>query len=312
MRILIMCAAPVSYNPAYYLRNAFKNMGHDAEVITQSELYDHSPEDADLWIGVDSGGPLNIPDDFLPKSCMWFIDSRRNSNPTIRTPDDDTTAERIIHGGGVVFQAQVQDVHRLSSRMKKYLKRKTMPRVIFLPLAADPDVWSDRPTEMIPIHTLSFVGNCFDSERLQILESLQEQNILHWPGIEGAIMEDGAAVYRDSIAGLNIPSWWGTPECYDVNMRVFEVLSCGVPLITNRLDVLNSLGILEGKHVFLYSSFDDIIHLVNMLKQDLDVTREMGRQCRQLIIANHTYRHRAESIIKYCNMVMDFQRRENA
>lgn len=304
LKIRLPVAAPVNYNPAYYLRDAFVRMGHDAQVLTQGELYDHRPEDADLWLGIDSGGPLNIPDEFLSKSCMWYIDSRRNSDPAIRQPDDDMSAERIIRGGGIVFQAQVQDVHRLSGKLKEYLKKRTMLRVVYLPLAADPDVWSDEPEEEISWVT-SFVGNCFDPERLGILEALQKRNLLYWPGIEKAIMQDGATVYRKSLGGLNIPSWWKTPECYDVNMRVFEILSCGIPLITNRLDALNSLGIIEGKHAFLYNSFDDIIHLINMLRQDTQRAKEMGEANRQLILNNHTYDHRAESILKYCRMVME-------
>lgn len=306
LSIRLPVAAPVDYNPAFYLRDAFQNMGHDAQVIDQSDLYAYKPENVDLLVGVDSGGPLNIPDEFLSRSCMWYIDSRRNSNPDIRTPDDDTSAERIIRGGGVVFQAQVEDVHRLSFKLKEYLKKRTMLRVIYLPLAADPDVWSDEPKEELSWVT-SFVGNCFDAERLGILEALQKRELLYWPGIEKAIMQDGASVYRKSLGGINIPSWWGTPECYDVNMRVFEILSCGIPLITNRLDALDSLGIIEGKHAFLYNSFDDIIHLINMLRQDTQRAKEMGRANRQLILNNHTYEHRAESILKYCRMVMELR-----
>ena len=303
--IKIPVAAPIAYNPAYYLRDAFRSMGHDAQVVTQSDMYAYEPGYADLWVGVDSGGPLNIPDEFLSKSCMWYIDSRRNSNPDIRTPDDDTSAVRIIHGGGVVFQAQIEDVHRLSFKMKNFLKKRTMLRVVFLPLAADPDVWSDEPEEDNPSWVLSFVGNCYDGDRLRILERLQEEKLLYWPGIEQAIMEEGAEVYRKSLGGLNIPSWWGTPECYDVNMRVFEIMSCGKPLITNRLNALNSLGIIEGEHALLYNSFNDIIHLINMLRQDTQKAKQMGEANRRLILERHTYRHRAEMILRYCRLVME-------
>lgn len=312
MRIRLPVAAPVRYNPAYYLEKSFRVMGHDARVIDQTDLYEHKPEDADLFVAVDSGGPLNIPANLMHKTMFWFIDSRRNSDPAVRTPDDDTVARELLEEGGFIFQAQRQDSERLQGKIPQSLHK----RVMWLPLAADPDVWTDEPQDDGGAHAswmLTFVGNCFDPERHTILHTLMDEGYLIWPGIEGAIMEHGAAQYRFAAFGLNVPSWLGTPLCYDVNMRVFEVLSCGRPLITNALPDLKPLGILEGEHVFTYPTptgqqepgeaarnvIRDVKEIVNFWKRPdrIEKRAAMGLRARQLILSQHTYEHRARTIL---------------
>lgn len=289
MRILLPVAAPISYNPAFYLEKAFGRLGHTAKVITQSELYECSPADADLFVGVDSGGPLNIPTDIRHRTCMWFIDSRRNCNPELRTPDDDTVAIDLLNGGGTVFQAQMPDV----SRLLRKAPPNTHVRIGYLPLAADPNVWS--PHHVEKRWPAVFVGNCYDATRLGTLNKLSEDGWLYWPGIEGALMEEGAAAYSEGISGLNIPSFWGEPTCYDVNMRVFEILACGIPLITNNLSELPMLGITR-KVALTYTQLDEIPSLIRLVIQE-DLRGRMGEAARELILQQHTYKHRANSIL---------------
>lgn len=308
MRIRLPCAAPIPYNPAYYLERAFTSMGHQAEVIDQGWTYDMGPSDADLFVAVDSGGPLNLPEGLLPHTLMWYIDYRRNSDVAVRQPSDAETASRLLNGGGAVCLAQRPDMASLLN----HVGSSATSHVRWLPLAADLDVWSDRPpTE--PVHRCVTVSNCYDLERLGILNRLVEDGYLHWPGIEGAIMEDGAAIYRSGRCGLNVPSWFGTRECYDVNMRVFEVLSCGVPLITNYLSDLSELGILPAAHAMLYPTLTfkerdgdtvaptvaAIKNMIELLEGNHRAALAMGRAGRELVMSRHTYHHRAETIIEF-------------
>lgn len=298
MRIILPVAAPISYNPAYYLAKNLEEMGHEARVVDQQEFYTCLPGDADLFFGVDSGGPLNIPDKFLPKSVMWYIDYRRNRDSALsgRVPSDEETAIRLLEGGGLVFQAQLPDVQKLQNAPN--LNESLKDNVHYLPLAAEPSVWSDGPQEGPPVHIAAFVGNCYDSHRLGMLTGLANNGLLYWPGIEGAIMGDGAAVYQNAVVGVNIPSFWGTPECYDVNMRVFEVLSCGKPLITNRLMDLGLLEIREGEVCKTYTDLHQIVELIEWFNSHRDRAEEMGRAARALILRKHTYAHRAKTVLE--------------
>lgn len=307
MRIILPIAAKSEYTTGLFLEKAFKEMGHDAVAIDQGEFYEKSPDDADLFMGVDSGGGLNVPEEFLPKFGMWYIDSRRNSNSELRDPNDDETALRTLDGGGLVFQAQREDKFRL----ERYTKGIHTRHIYWLPLAADPEIWDERPIPDKREHRLAFVGNCYDTERLGILGRLEEMGILFWPGIEKAIWEDGATVYRHANIGLNVPSWLGTPECYDVNMRVFEIMSCGVPLITNHVADLEHLYIDDATHFMPYptptsrthegSTVDDVVNdivaAVEWLEKRPESRERMGRYGRRLILERHTYVHRARSIL---------------
>lgn len=294
MRILLPVAAPIRYNPAYFLEKAFQQLGHKAKVLDQAELYTKTVKDADLFVGVDSGGPLNIPDELLSKSIMWFIDSRRNHNPEIRNPDDDTTGLRILNGGGHVLQAQVEDAERFN---KLAGGNEKFWRVFYMPIGVDTTVWSEKPVKRNPTWPCAFVGNCYDTKRLDILNDLVARKLLHWPGIEGAIMEQGAEVYRDAVCGLNVPSWLDTPECYDVNMRVFEIMSCGKPLITNFVKGLFELGFEEGVHYLSYGEISDIPKLINYFVGNIPSAMEMGAKSRSYIERYHTYKHRAQFIL---------------
>lgn len=301
MRILIPVAAPISYNPAHYLAKNLREMGHEARVMDQQGFYTRLPSDADLFFGVDSGGPLNIPEEFLSKSVMWYIDYRRNYNTKLsgRVPPDEETALRLLNGGGLVFQAQLPDVQGLQNAPN--LNESLKHNVHYLPLAAEPSVWASEALTGDPVYISAFVGNCYDTDRLGMLNGLATNGLLYWPGIEGAIMEDGAKVYQNALVGVNIPSFWGTPECYDVNMRVFEVLSCGRPLITNRLMDLNLLEILDGEVCKTYTELWQIAELIEWFNSHRDRAVEMGRAARALILRKHTYTHRAQQVLEIYN-----------
>lgn len=280
MRIQIPVAAYVNYNPATYLEKALRELEHDA-FITQGQV----PEDnssVDLFLCVDSGGPLIVHDSWAHKCAFWFIDSRRNCNPEVRTPDDDAQAEKIFKAGGWVFQAQYQDTLRLRDKgIDSH----------WLPLAADPDVWSDQPKET-KVYDVAFVGNCFDPVRLEILGKLEKEFNFHWPGIEGAIMEEGAKVYRQSRVGFNISSFYGQGVDYDINMRVFEIMSCGIPVVTNYVPSLGRLsGVYDFPGVVCYHSLDHVVPAIELaLSLPVVTTREF-------ILDGHTYKHRAQKIL---------------
>lgn len=272
MRIQIPVAAYVIYNPATYVEKALKELGHDA-FITQGQVLEDDPT-VDLFFCVDSGGPLVVGNSWAHKCAFWFIDSRRNCDPEVRIPDDDAQARKIFNAGGWVFQAQYEDTVRL---------KKKGVHSYWLPLAADPDIWSNKPEEE-KVYDVAFVGNCFDPIRHQVLEMLKDNFNFHWPGIEGAIMEDGAKIYRQSKVGFNISSFYGQEWDYDINMRVLEIMSCNIPIVTNYVPSLERLGLANKLPVVTYKSLDAIAPCIHYALQQ-------GGP-RHLILEEHTYKHR--------------------
>lgn len=304
MRIQIPVAAYVNYNPATYVGKTLKELGHDA-FITQGQVPEDDP-DVDLFFCVDSGGPLVVRDDWAHKCAFWFIDSRRNCDPLTRDPDDDYQAYKIFNAGGWVFQAQYEDTIRLKGKgVHSY----------WLPLAADPDVWSDKPwtkeeeEELIAegntlglkalrdqreekVYDVAFVGNCYDPVRHQVLGMLEDNFNFCWPGIEGAIMEEGAKVYRQSRVGFNISSFYGQKWDYDINMRVYEMMSCDIPIVTNYVPGMSYLGIEQQPGVYSYDDLDGVLFAIQEALQ-CPVSHN-----RKFILNGHTYKHRVCDVLE--------------
>lgn len=285
MNVLIPVAAFHEYNTAVYVERAFKQLGHEARIITQSEFYEPHP-DVDLFFCVDSAGPLNFIEAYSKRTVMWFIDSRHNNNPARRTPDDDTQAKLISYGGGWVFQAQKRDWQRSVAQ--------GVMRSSWLPLAADPDVW--RPCDGNKHYDVVFGGNIWDETRRQMLDRIASKHV--FKSFVGK-PADLARAYCQGLVGFNISSFYGTPIDYDINMRVFEVMACGVPLVTNALPELAELGILNEHHCLTYNSLDGAMSQIRLaLQRGHDYRQEMGQRARQLILDGHTYRHRIEEALE--------------
>lgn len=285
MKILIPVAAFCEYNTAIYIESALKRLGHEAQIINQGEFY--GDLDADLFFAVDSGGPLDFPDKHLAKCAMWFIDSRHNNNPARRNPDDDTNARKINSGGGWVFQAQRPDWLRNA--------QTGTVRSTWLPLAADPDVW--RPIKEAKKHyDVGFAGNIWDPWRSRMLEQIRAQFSL---GLWQGLPEELAVRYSDSRVGFNCSSFMTSPLAYDVNMRVFEILSCGLPLITNAITELADLGILNRITCLTYTDEHGALSAIReALAWPQEQRDAMGVRARVLIVKEHTYRHRMEHALE--------------
>ncbi len=85
----------------------------------------------------------------------------------------------------------------------------------------------------------------------------------------------------------------------DVNMRVFEVMAMGRPLLTNRDAEVNGLFELfeEGRHLITYDD-GDLIEQARRYLADGEARRRIGAAARAEVLAKHTYRHRVETLLK--------------
>lgn len=284
MKILVPVAAYHEYNTAIYVEKALRQLGHEARVITQAEYYEDHP-DVDLFFGVDSAGPLDFPAKHLGKTVMWFIDSRHNNDPNRRRPDDDTNARKLEMGGGWVLQAQRPDWERCV--------RLGMRRVLWIPLAADPDVWC--PHNEPSTFDVGFGGNVWDGTRSGILEKISQRwSYGHFVGRPDEL----ARGYSRSKVGFNISSFYGTPVAYDVNMRVFEVMSCGRVLVTNKVSQLSQLGITSEHHCLAYDNLDQALDMIAYaLSRPVEWRAEMSRRAREFVTEYHTYVHRVLEVL---------------
>ena len=293
MKVLVPVAAYGTGTTGEYVYRAFKQLGHDTTLGNQYDMYGALLNNTfDLIFCVDSGGPFNFFDATIQnctfeKLAFWLIDYRHGKY--LKNPNDFDTAKYISDRGGHIFQAQIED------------SRHALDNGIFncswLPLAADPEVWNNEPTED-RIYDISFVGNIWDHARHTALESLKSAGLcVGFAGPGGAQMEAGAKILRQSKIGFNISSFFGDDIAYDVNMRFFETLSCGIPLITNEITGIDTvLNRDVNKFVRTYRSLAECVDVVLQSIHD-EQFLATGVLARDYIINNATYIHRVKDAL---------------
>lgn len=296
MNIAVPIAAYEPGTTGEYMARAFRALGHKADILGQWEFYrEFQAKNYDLYFCVDSGGPLNLFEMSIltgpwERLAFWMIDYRRGKN--LKNPNDFDTCNMVSSMGGWVFQSQFEDFLECM--------KEGIVRCSWLPLAADPEVWSgppglrpsDRPYEV------AFVGNVWDGKRAEALENIKKSGLqLAWFGHGAAYMEAGAHLIRQSQVGFNISSFYGEPTAYDVNMRVFETLSCGVPLVTNYVPSLDRLfSELSQPFLKVYHHFENIVPVLVGAMQDGQFL-DSGSAAREWILNYGTYKLRAEQAL---------------
>ena len=170
-------------------------------------------------------------------------------------------------------------------------------RCSWLPLAADPEIWCDEP-RTLRTSDVGFVGNIWDLSRAKALELLLNNPKLKvaFRGHGSVWKEHAAQLLRTCKIGFNINSWFGESYAYDLNMRVFETLSCGVPLITNAVPALAKIFPADAPFIRTYTSLDEIPPLVEQSLHD-QAFLDSGSLGRKFILENATYELRLKPIL---------------
>lgn len=283
-------------NTSEYVLRALHSLGYEAEIIDGVGLAQSlAAQSHACYLCVDSGKSFDFTSGALAglsldKLGFWFIDYRHNKHRAERNPSDFENVMQIASRGGWVFQSQYEDMIDC--------KEHGVDRCLWVPLAADPEVWSCIPVEQKSFH-LGFVGNVWDRQRAEVLKMLLETPNLKFAfmGHGKAWKEDGARLIRKCAAGFNINSFFGEPYSYDVNMRVFETLSCGVPLITNDVPSLTRLFGSEPNFIRRYSSADELLHVINSALNDPDFLNS-GQSAREFILREATYTKRVLTMLE--------------
>ena len=181
-------------------------------------------------------------------------------------------------------------------------------KVQWLPLACHPEAHITRQ-QFIDRGALSnnfdlteewdwaFVGFMQDSRvaghnnRIDHLDALQRA----LPNCRIAVnrfFESMALVYIKSRLGFNVSIK------RDLNMRVFEVMSTGVPLLTNRdVDGLGEL-FTEGSDFIGYKGIDEMVEIAGTSLKNEALRRSIAVSGLDKVRSAHTYQHRMRTIIK--------------
>jgi len=295
MKIAIPVAAYHLGNPAQYIQRALVTLGHEAEIVSQWGFYDAIKANAyDLYFCVDSGGALNlfessIADCSFRNLCFWMIDYRRGK--WAKNPNDIDTCRLIGQKGGWVFQSQFEDVGACA--------REATDKVSWLPLAADPDIWTSDPNRTEFPYEVGFIGNTWDNTRLSVLQNLRARFKLSPTG-DGQIWNEAAAtLLQQSKIAFNISSFYGDASAdFDINMRVWEELATAKPIVTNMVSSLMTVfGAPLPRFIRTYSRLEQVVPTISQALSDAEFLGS-GKEAREWILQNGTYLHRMKTVLE--------------
>jgi hypothetical protein len=252
---------PDRHHPVFFLQDSLQAEGVQAEFNSRDE------RTKGMW-GLIIGG----------KPFVWLIDNRW----THEAKTEDPSARDMIAKGALVCCAQKPDAERIGAK--------------WLPLAVTPE-YKPPATPVRQLTDVAFVGYIRDKGREQMLLDLNAHFSISVS--QGHFGNAAVSAYHLARLGMNIPTRYGHPQAYDsANMRCFEILATGTPLVTAYQDYLSELGLEHGFNCFLYKSPQDCIEVIlNALAQrDLAI---IGKQAAQLANERHTYGHRAKQVLEW-------------
>lgn len=96
-------------------------------------------------------------------------------------------------------------------------------------------------------------------------------------------------------AGLEVDTFAKTSM---TSMRTFEVLACGKPFLAYQSAAYEQLGFKKGIHFYWSRSQVEALDYAHQLRADPALAARVADQGRQFVLANHTYRHRIDRILR--------------
>jgi len=268
------------YTTANYLVWALRALGHTVDCFGpghDSSEADLSLHEALLWIEA-GGGPPDWLRPYLWSSwgpmAAWFLDSHSQHHW------HKDLARYFDH----IFVAQ-----------RAYVDKFGRP-VTWLPVACDPEIHTP-PPGIEPEHDMVFVGHLYGGSplyerRRRLLDMLGKRYNL---GVyEGAYLKDMAIAHAKGRVVFNVST------SGDLNMRVFEALCSGRPLVTDWVKDAGIGELFDDEPPFhWYEDSESMMASIDYLLGLPAAARNyLGEQAREAVLARHTYRHRAQQMLE--------------
>ncbi|MDI6810218.1 MAG: glycosyltransferase [archaeon] len=190
--------------------------------------------------------------------------------------------KNIINTFDYVFVAQKDYVTLL---------KEVADNVFWLPLAADPEI--HRKFDMPKLFDIGYVGQInpkIHPVRMRLLDTLKRKYDVI--AVQDIHYENMAKVYSLSKIGFN-KSIRG-----DLNMRVFEVMSSGTMLLTDKIDNGIEELFINKKHFVTYENEKELDELIQYYLKNEEEREKIAREGQKEVHEKHTYEHRAEQILK--------------
>jgi O-antigen biosynthesis protein len=242
----------------------------DVEHFLPSETVRIARNEFDLYLAIDDGLNYPFPRDLRP-FAYWAIDTHL----------DFARALRRAGQCDFVFAAQKEGVEQFRS--------SGIAGARWLPLACDAEL--HRQHDLPKRFDVTFIGNLLPGPRTELVELIQREFPNSFVGQR--YFDEMARAYSESKIVFN------RSLKNDLNMRVFEALSCGSLLVTNDLGDNGQADLLrDGKHLVTYRDADELLEKLRFYLRHDELREQIAATGRQEVLARHTYAHRMKALLE--------------
>jgi len=180
---------------------------------------------------------------------------------------------------------------------ESYFKQHGQPDTYLLPHAIERDLFqlvsvADRQFQVGWVGRTD--GNNY-SIRRRILPLLQQNFIINDP-FKQYSQRELIDIYSQSKVVVNISK---DDYLKDANIRCFEAMASGALLLTFMPSELTSFGFVEGEHFIGFENEFELIEKIKYYVGREEERNHIAQSAQFMVLANHTYHNRAESILKY-------------
>ena len=235
------------------------------------------PAGYDLYLRIDHGDyKYDIPEHLKP-SAFYAIDTH------LEKPYRKIMAQAGHYD--FVFCAQKTGVEKL--------KKDAGIEAKWVPIACDPEAHKD--LNIGRKLDVAFVGtDGKKNPRVELLKFLARRYPNSYIGrADSRLMSN---IYSAAKVGFNYSI------NNDINMRMFEVPSCGALLVTNRIKSdsgFNELFI-DGKNVVTYGSADELFNKIDFYLLNDEERKKIAQEGHSLVVSKHTYKDRLKLMLEAC------------
>lgn len=262
------------------LKRSFDHLGHDASIWGKGhESFGSAPDfnSYDLIVNLENYGDDWMPDlssVTKPFKVIWCIDAHvRGAEPYER-----------------IYQQGKYDI--LAHSTRDFVR---FPHHRWLPNCADHRIIVPM-TDVPKTHRIGFCGNHVTPERASAVNTLTQ--------IFG-LKQDIFVIGNDMVKAINsYRIHFNMNISNDINYRSFETLACNTVLLTNNNPQYADLGFQDGVNCLMYQSResrDVIMGVTQALNRDANALADIANRGYQLLLARHTYDHRASDILGFLN-----------
>ncbi len=266
-----------------YFEKALQGLPYEVDHFWTERAHEISSR-YDVYLRIDHGDyKYDVPVGLYPK-VFYVIDTH------LKKPFK--KLRRQLWHYDIVICAQKEGAERLSHALKR--------KCFWVPLGCDPDI--HRAHHIPKTLDIAFVGTFGKKgSRPAILRMLHKR----FPNsfIGQAPHTEMSKLYGSAKIGFNYSL------SNDINMRIFEVLSSGTLLLTNKISG-NGFDELfkEGTHLITYSGLPNLLRSVEYYLKNASEREHIARSGHEECLAHHTYRIRVQAILDIIERQLQWKR----